>query len=408
MSEYSPGYDDRIAGKIPTTELLTQLKSPTGICLSHSSLNQAITLVPLDLAESESQPYHSRRNSFTGHERANLLPSSGQPDSPEIESVRSGRFKIWRDQDEAVNPKYPKAPYEYMAGLPRKNFRSLLIMAFNEWFQISEEQCTIVSNIVGVLHNASLMIDDIQDGSKLRRGMPVTHSVYGIAQTINAANYMYFEAQHQLCSLPNWEKTVRVFEEELLYLHRGQGMELYWRDTFTPPTLDEYLQMVSNKTGGLFRLALRLLQTTSGKSDKRLEPLADIFGIIYQVLDDYKNLLDGKMATTKGYCDDISEGKFSFPIVHALSKAGPDCEIIKILKSRPQENHLKAYIVRYLENESRSFEYTRRFLKELQVYAKGQLANLGHQNSMLEKLLDILDEHMRAICYKPEDHAVGV
>ncbi len=112
------------------------------------------------------------------------------------------------------------------------------------------------------------------------------------------------------------------------------------------------------------------------------------------------------MANTKGYCEDISEGKFSFPIVHALSKAEPNCEIINILKARPQENQLKLYIVQYLEHESKSFEYTRKFLKELQIYARSLLGNLGHPNCMFEKILDKLDEHTKAIYFRPEDHAI--
>ena len=48
-----------------------------------------------------------------------------------------------------------------------------------------------IAEMVGVLHNASLMVDDIEDGSRLRRGVPVCHSIFGIPNTINTANYMY-------------------------------------------------------------------------------------------------------------------------------------------------------------------------------------------------------------------------
>ena len=47
-----------------------------------------------------------------------------------------------------------------------------------------------------MLHNASLLIDDIQDNSKLRRGVPVAHNIYGVPLTINAANYIYFYSTH--------------------------------------------------------------------------------------------------------------------------------------------------------------------------------------------------------------------
>ena len=132
-------------------------------------------------------------------------------------------------------------------------------------------------------------IDDIQDNSKLRRGSPVAHSVFGVAQTINTANYVYFLAQNELLRLKQWPAALQMFNEELLNLHRGQGMELYWRDTLTLPSEKDYLQMISNKTGGLFRLALRLMQAVSPTENDVL-PLADVIGLIFQIQDDYKNL----------------------------------------------------------------------------------------------------------------------
>jgi len=90
----------------------------------------------------------------------------------------------------------------------------------------------------------------------------VAHSIFGIAQTINSANYAYFRAQNELFVLGK-PKALDIFTEELLRLHRGQGMDLYWRDSLTCPTEEEYLEMVADKTGGLFRLAIKLIQLES-------------------------------------------------------------------------------------------------------------------------------------------------
>ena len=61
----------------------------------------------------------------------------------------------------------------------------------------------------------------------------------------------------------NNEEVACIFMEELLNLHRGQGMDLFWRDTLRCPTEEEYFEMVGHKTGGLFRLAVRLMQAKS-------------------------------------------------------------------------------------------------------------------------------------------------
>ena len=92
--------------------------------------------------------------------------------------------------------------------------------------------------------------------------MPVANNIFGTAQTINSANYIFFTALQELLKLGN-PRAVEVYTYELCNLHRGQGMDLYWRDTLTCPSEMDYLEMVGNKTGGLFRLAVQLMQAES-------------------------------------------------------------------------------------------------------------------------------------------------
>lgn len=90
----------------------------------------------------------------------------------------------------------------------------------------------------------------------------MSHSIFGVAQTINAANHAFFLAQEEIPKLGD-PRAFEIFTEELLNLHRGQGMDIYWRDSSICPTEEEYFAMVSNKTGGLFRLAVKLMQLAS-------------------------------------------------------------------------------------------------------------------------------------------------
>jgi len=79
-------------------------------------------------------------------------------------------------------------PYRYLLEIPGKGVRSHLIKAFNVWLQIDEGQLKAITEIIDMLHTASLLIDDIEDNSKLRRGIPVAHLIYGVPATINCAN----------------------------------------------------------------------------------------------------------------------------------------------------------------------------------------------------------------------------
>lgn len=86
-------------------------------------------------------------------------------------------------------------------------------------------------------------VDDIEDNSDLRRGKPVAHHIYGVPATINCANYVYFLSLQRCHALGN-EKAMQVYIQEMLKLHQGQGLDIFWRDHWQCPTEDEYLDMV--------------------------------------------------------------------------------------------------------------------------------------------------------------------
>lgn len=93
----------------------------------------------------------------------------------------------------------------------------------------------------------------------------MAHEVFGVAQTINAANYAYFLQQERLNQIDD-PRAFHIFTAALLDLHRGQGMDLYWREAVVCPTENEYIQMVIYKTGGLFRLAVELMRIQSSRT----------------------------------------------------------------------------------------------------------------------------------------------
>ena len=93
--------------------------------------------------------------------------------------------------------------FEYISQVPGKDVRGQLIDAFQVWFRIPEDRVSTIKKLIGELHNASLLIDDIEDDSTLRRGIPVAHSIYGVPTTINCANYVFFMALERCHRLGN-------------------------------------------------------------------------------------------------------------------------------------------------------------------------------------------------------------
>lgn len=290
-----------------------------------------------------------------------------------------------REQDEKV-----LMPYNYILQVPGKNIRSKLSLAFNHWLNVPEDKLQQIDDIIQTLHNASLLLDDIEDNSVLRRGIPVAHSIYGIASTINAANYAIIIGLEKCLAL-NHPDAVKVFTEQLLELHRGQGMEIYWRDNYACPTEEEYSEMTKKKTGGLFMMAIRLMQLFSDNKED-FTKLAGILGLYFQIQDDYINLHSEAYMANKSFCEDLTEGKFSFPLIHAINSADGESLVMHILRQRTRDNEVKKYCVSLLENCG-SFEYTRKKLALLDQEAKLEIAHLGSNQYLEEFLNTVLKAH---------------
>mmetsp|Transcript_21623 Transcript_21623/g.24973 ORF Transcript_21623/g.24973 Transcript_21623/m.24973 type:complete len:318 (+) Transcript_21623:71-1024(+) len=287
--------------------------------------------------------------------------------------------------------------YHYINSVPGKDVRGKLIDCFQLWFQVeSEDILNSIKDIIGDLHNASLLVDDIEDNSKLRRGQPVAHSIFGIAPVINCANYVYFLALSKCQDLNNADAS-KVFVNELLNLHRGQGYDIMWRDTLTCPTEEQYYNMILDKTGGLFRLAVGLMQSfATANKEKNFTPLVNNLGLYFQIRDDLINLSDEEYFKSKSFCEDLTEGKFSFPIIHCLrNSADNDSRLISILKQRTEDLELKKY-AQNLMKEAGSLEKTRDKCIELKNTILSQIEDLGG-NKPLSKLIKVLDVQVEGL-----------
>lgn len=317
-----------------------------------------------------------------------MMQPPNQPPNPERYAHEDLNFtaqRSWTEEKEKV----VRGPFDYVISHPGKDFRAQLIGAFNAWLDVPADSLEIITRAVGMLHESSLLVDDVQDSSELRRGFPVAHNIFGVAQTINSANYIYFTALQELQKLNNPE-AITMFAEELVNLHRGQGMDLFWRDTLTCPTEEDYLEMVGNKTGGLFRLGIKLMQAQS-TSNIDCVPLVNLIGLIFQIRDDYMNLSSKEYSHNKGMCEDLTEGKFSFPVIHSIRSNPSNLQLVSILKQKTSDTQVKRYAVAYMESTG-TFEYTRNVLTVLIERARKLAEEIDQGRGLTKGIQKILDK----------------
>ncbi|KAI4115644.1 MAG: hypothetical protein LQ345_003801 [Seirophora villosa] len=314
--------------------------------------------------------------------------SKGEPDTP-----TNG---IHLPDSESANSEAVLAPYEYVTSMPSKKVREVVIDGLNRWLGLPEKSLDLIRNIVVMLHTAALMprLDDIEDGSNLRRGMPSAHVVYGESQTINSASYVQTRAFAEAARLSN-PHAVSILCEELGNLYTGQSLDLFWRFHMHCPSGKEYLEMVDGKTGGLFRLILRLMQAESSVikgHGPELKSFITALGRYFQIRDDYQNLASSEYAQQKGFCEDLDEGKMSLPLIHSLqnSSEGEKSQVRGILKTLGHSGlspEVKSFIIKHLREKTASLVYVRDRLKELESELADRLMALEEAFGIKNPLL---------------------
>ena len=215
-----------------------------------------------------------------------------------------------------------------------KGFRQLLLLSLVEYVNLEiapqSKHIKAILDFIDILHNSSLLIDDIEDNSLERRGEKCAYIQYGTALTLNCGTYGIFEGLDGLIEYMDYDHQSGFFTDskkynilkslnnEIMHLHIGQGLEIFWRDiSLKVPDFDNYLKMIRLKTSGMLRiLALLFIEFFDIKEEekkKNIMRLMDYIGISYQIRDDYLNII-AKNST------DIHEGKFSFPILLGINK----------------------------------------------------------------------------------------
>ncbi|KAL4981409.1 isoprenoid synthase domain-containing protein [Aspergillus falconensis] len=314
-------------------------------------------------------------------------------------------------------------PIDYINSLPSKNIRTKLATALNTWFNLPTQQLILIKEIITDLHNSTLILDDIQDDSELRRGSPTTHRVFGSAQCINSATYMVVHAAQKVHDAsrgcPDLEQ---VFLGGLAELARGQSWDLQWKFEARCPSVGEYMAMIDGKTGAMFVMLLRMMvvlaRTDTGTETETetqsqsatptisvqswplsdLERLMQLFGRLFQVRDDYQNLRDETYAKQKGFCEDLDEGKLSFPVI-ACCEADPSARasMLKLLGTKKQGKRVseaqKMQMLRLILDSGalhRTWEVIQCLIEEIRAALGVVEERLGARNSALRLIILLL------------------
>ncbi len=225
-----------------------------------------------------------------------------------------------------------------------KRIRPLLCLLCCEAAGGDPSAAVPVGAAIELLHNFTLLHDDIQDRSRTRRHRPTVWALWGEGQAINAGDAMFALSQLALLEaadrLPSHSLAVlaRMFNETTLRIVEGQVLDLGFEQR-PVVGVSEYLTMIRGKTAALTAFAAWSGALVAGAEPERLERFrrfGEALGLGFQIQDDYLGIWGRREETGKEPADDIRRRKKSLPIVLLLQAASPaDRQLLQALWSQP-------------------------------------------------------------------------
>lgn len=212
-----------------------------------------------------------------------------------------------------------------------KGLRSSLCMFACEAVGGLPEQALSAAAAIELVHNFTLIHDDIQDGDMERRHRPTLWAIWGMPKALQAGNAMRNLADLYLQQLPHHQVAPDVVAmcSKLLtsaYLEtvEGQYLDLDFEGR-TDISTSNYLDMISRKTGALIRCSMQLGALTGNGDAKTVQALTKCgryLGAVFQIRDDYLGMWGNEEETGKAVGNDLRRKKNSLPLVYALEQAG--------------------------------------------------------------------------------------
>ncbi|MDQ7026041.1 MAG: polyprenyl synthetase family protein [Anaerolineae bacterium] len=284
-------------------------------------------------------------------------------------------------------------PYSKTTG---KRLRPTLLLLCNETASGNWKHALAAASAVELLHNFSLIHDDIQDVSDLRHGRPTVWKIWGTANAINAGDAMFalaYTSMQRLTEYVSTEQALKawqIFNHTNLELTRGQHLDMRF-ETLDKVAVGDYISMIHGKTAALLATCAQLGALIATDNDEIAQYYRDFglnIGIAFQIRDDILGIWGEPDITGKSAATDIISRKKSLPILYGLEQSN----LFVQLYTKPTFNDKDVlYAVELLDNINAQ-KYARE--QEALYYEKAMTALEAAQptgdTSMLRGFVDFL------------------
>ena len=246
---------------------------------------------------------------------------------------------------------------------------------------------------VELVHNFSLVHDDIQDNSEKRRGRPTAWTIWGAPMAINVGDALFVLSNqaimdlHQHYPAETVVEAATVLHNTCLDLTRGQFLDMSYEER-NDLSVEDYWPMIAGKTAGLLSACCHIGAILGGADQATQDAYRSFghsLGLAFQVQDDILGIWGDEVITGKSAASDLVEGKKSLPVLHGLSRGG---NFAKRWLQGPIHPDEVEELAKLLANEG-SYEYTHNVSRQMTTLALDNLREADPQGKAGEALEEL-------------------
>lgn len=285
-----------------------------------------------------------------------------------------------------------EAAIEHLLSSGGKRVRPAIVILTGSLLGADEDKLISLGASIELLHTATLVHDDLIDGSLLRRGSPTLNSNWSSAATVLTGDYIFAQAAEIGSDIESTE-IMSLFARTLSIIVNGEVRQLFSDQGVT--TREEYFRRIYEKTGSLFVLSAQAAAMLSSADEKTVQAAKTYGGQIgeaFQVVDDVLDFIGEEERLGKPVGSDLSQGVLTLPALY-YKESHPDDQDFTALMKGEGDDQLMAKVIREIKS-SGAIERALGDARQASQRAVQALYKLpeGRERDALEKLAEFVVE----------------
>lgn len=229
----------------------------------------------------------------------------------------------------------------YLIAAGGKRIRPLLTLACAALCGDTSDNPKKLAAAVEFIHTATLLHDDVVDGSEQRRGKPAANTIFGNQASVLVGDFLFARAFELMVESGNINALNSLARASAI-ITEGEVLQMSLIGD-TSITREQYFKVIEAKTAALFAASCEVAPIVTNQDSKPFTTYGHGLGMAFQIVDDVMDYTSPKMGKDKG--DDFMEGKITLPVIIALEKANnADRDFITTAMTAPKRDNLDAFM----------------------------------------------------------------